>query len=218
MSTDNGPARRVTVVDYGAANLLSISRALEAVGAEVTISDDPAVVLGADAAVLPGVGAAGAAMGRLRASGCDDALRQMFAAGRPLLGVCLGMQLFFGAVEEDDAHGLGLLPGTVARLPAGQKVPHIGWNLVRWKSPAARAVTGDESEDYYYFVHSYACLPANPALMLAATDYGGPVCAAVASGPLLGVQFHPEKSGAAGLALLKRWVEGETAGRESAGD
>jgi imidazole glycerol-phosphate synthase subunit HisH len=203
----------IVVVDYGAANLLSITRALEAVGATVEISDAPEVLAAADALVLPGVGAAGSAMATLRASGAARALAQAATAGRPLLGVCLGMQLCFERLAEDDTHGLGLLVGEVPALPAGRKVPHIGWNDVTWEpgAPGLALFAGVAPGTHFYFVHSYHCVPAEP-VGAAWTDYGVPVCAAVGRGPLWGVQFHPEKSGTAGLRILENFVRLAKAG------
>lgn len=201
----------ITVVDYGAANLMSITRALEAAGASVQISDSPEAILAADAVALPGVGAAGEAMRRLRASGADQALRDVVAQGRPLLGVCLGMQLFFGRNEEDDAVGLDILPGVVTRLRGAPKTPHMGWNTVAWATdtaPAlARTVLRSVPPDWQaYFAHSYSCQPEESTQIVAWTEYGAPICAAVCRDNLLGVQFHPEKSGAAGVGLLRAWV------------
>ncbi len=201
----------IVVVDYGAANLLSITRALEAAGAVVAVSDAPERIAAAEALVLPGVGAAGAAMRRMRASGVDSALREYVAAGRPLLGICLGMQLLFERLEEDDCEGLGLLEGAVPLLRGVPKVPHMGWNSLEWQPqalpPLARSVFASVTPGWQaYFVHSYSCRPTNPAQALVWTDYGGPICAAVGQGALLGVQFHPEKSGAAGVGLLRGWV------------
>ncbi|HLZ23809.1 MAG TPA: imidazole glycerol phosphate synthase subunit HisH [Ktedonobacterales bacterium] len=198
----------IVVVDYGAANLLSITRALEACGAPVAVSDSPSVIAAADGVVLPGVGAAGSAMERLRASGADAALRRIADAGRPLLGVCLGMQLFFERLEEDGATGLGLLPGAVTLLPPGRKIPHMGWNTLTWApgAPGTALFSGLQPGVHAYFVHSYACVPANSVHAAAWTEYGEPLCAAVAMGGLYGVQFHPEKSGAAGLRMLANWL------------
>ena len=202
----------IVVVDYGAANLLSITRALEAVGAQVTISGAADAIEAAEGVVLPGVGAAGTSMERMRVTGADEALRRVAAAGRPILGVCLGMQLFFERIAEDDATGLGLLPGEVALLPPGRKIPQIGWNDLRF-APGALDLplfSGITQGMFGYFVHSYYCLPADPAISLATTEYGVSICAALASGPLVGFQFHPEKSSSAGLRLLANWVRGVT--------
>ncbi len=218
--TGEGPRVRIAVVDYGAANLLSITRALEAVGATVTVTDTPEQIVAAHGVVLPGVGAAGAARASLRASGSDEALRQVAAEGRPLLGLCLGMQLLFEQLEEDDAQGLEILPGAARRLPAGRKIPHMGWNAITWTTgaPGTELFAGLEPGIYAYFVHSYVCVPANPSAALAWTEYGVPVLAAVTAPQpfkagsaireprLWGLQFHPEKSGAAGLRMLANWV------------
>jgi glutamine amidotransferase len=217
-------------VDYGAANLLSITRALEAVGAAVTITSVPDEIAQAEGIVLPGVGAAGAAMANLRASGADGALRRVAEQGRPLLGLCLGMQLLFERLEEDDARGLGILAGGVRLLPPGRKIPHMGWNALTWTpgAPGTELFAGLEVGIYAYFVHSYACVPADPAAALAWTDYGVPVLAAVTAPQpiwagsamqtprrLWGLQFHPEKSGAAGLRMLANWVALVRDGREA---
>jgi glutamine amidotransferase len=197
----------IVVVDYGAANLLSITRALEAVGAAVEVSGSPERIAAAAGIVLPGVGAAGSAMAALAASGGGPALVDAVRAGRPMLGVCLGMQLCFERLAEDDAVGLGLLAGAAPALPAGRKVPHIGWNDVTWEpgSPGLELFAGIAPGTHFYFVHSFHCCPAE-SLGAAWTEYGVPICAAVGRGALWGVQFHPEKSGTAGLQLLRNFV------------
>jgi glutamine amidotransferase len=207
----------IAVVDYGAANLLSITRALEISralkgagrGASVTVTSEPQVIAAAAGVVLPGVGAAGAAMQQLRANGADTALREVAAAGKPLLGLCLGMQLFFERLAEDRATGLGILPGEVPRLPAGRKIPHMGWNALEWTpcAPGAELFAGLRPGAYVYFVHSYACVPADGEQAVAWTEYEGlPICAAVASEKVYGLQFHPEKSGTIGLTMLANWL------------
>jgi len=208
--TPNAQGTRVAVVDYGAGNLLSLMRALVAIGARpaiVTTRDELRALArtrgGVDVVALPGVGAAGAAMAALTASGLADELR-----GRrwPLLGVCLGMQLLYEWLEEGDCAGLGLLPGVVRRLQAraGYKVPHMGWNRVTWAGDSA--LFGALVNPAYYFVHSYVCIPPTDAgeARYAWTDYGEPICAAVWTPGTVGVQFHPEKSGEVGLATLGR--------------
>ncbi len=199
----------ILVVDYGAANLLSITRALEAVGASVTISGEPDSIAAAEGIVLPGVGAAGSAMEAMRASGADRALRDVAAAGRPLLGVCLGMQLFFERLAEDDATGLGLLEGESPMLSPGQKIPHMGWNSLSWTpgAPGTELFAGLEPGAYAYFVHSYHCVPQDRSTAVAWTEYGESICAAVARERIWGVQFHPEKSGAVGRRMLANWLE-----------
>lgn len=205
----------IAVVDYGAANLLSITRALEACGATVTVTGDPDVIAAAAAVVLPGVGAAGAAMQRLRATGAVDALHSVAASGKPLLGLCLGMQLFFERLAEDAATGLGILSGEVLRLPPGRKIPHIGWNALEW-TPGRDGIelfAGLTPGAFVYFVHSYSCVPAYREQPVAWTEYEGlPICAAVARGNIYGLQFHPEKSGMLGLTMLANWVALATRG------
>ena len=177
---------RVAVCDYGAGNVRSVCVALERLGAAATATADPATVLAADLAVLPGVGSAASAMAALRARGLDDALRERVAAGRPTLGICLGLQLALEESEEDGGvSGLGLLPGRAVRLQGG-RVPRIGWAPVE---PGGEA---------FYFAHSYA------AETPAATARSEGVVAAAESGSFLGVQFHPEKSGPAGARFLAR--------------
>lgn len=212
----------IVVVDYGAANLLSITRALEAAGAEVEVSGAPERIALAEAVVLPGVGAAGSAMRRMRDGGVDVMLRDLAASGRPLLGICLGMQLLFERLEEDDCAGLGLLAGDVVRLRNAPKVPHMGWNTLEWDQaalpPLARATFATITPGWRpYFVHSYACRPADAQDVIAWTEYGEPICAAVAQERVIGLQFHPEKSGAAGVGLLRGWLSGATAAVAPAG-
>ncbi|WP_380873020.1 imidazole glycerol phosphate synthase subunit HisH [Sphingomonas sp. DBB INV C78] len=199
---------RIALVDYGAGNLKSVENALRAAGAEaVAVTADPAVVREADRIVLPGVGAFAACMGALSAidgmiAAMDEAVR---GRGRPFLGVCVGMQLLADAGEEHGRHpGLGWIGGTVSVLnPADPalKVPHMGWNDVR---PTGRCGLIEPGEAYY--LHSFAFDVADEAHLAATTDHGGPVTAAVARDTILGVQFHPEKSQAYGLAFLSRFL------------
>jgi glutamine amidotransferase len=195
----------VAVIDYGAGNLRSIRRALEAAGASVTVTADPEDVRRADAVVFPGVGAAGAAMDRLRGLGLVDVINEVVAAGRPFLGICLGMQLLFDEQEEGDTRGLGLLAGRVRSLDRSVKVPQIGWNRVR----LVRDAFGIEAaeEDDFYFVHSFVVEPADSADIVAITRYGEVFPSIVAHDRVWGTQFHPEKSGPAGLRLIAAWVE-----------
>jgi glutamine amidotransferase len=196
----------IAVIDYGAGNLRSIRRALEAAGAQVTVSSESEEVRRADAVVFPGVGAAGAAMDRLRQLGLVDVIDDVVAEGRPFLGICLGMQLLFEHQEEGDTRGLGLLPGRVRTLSPEVKVPQIGWNRTRW----IRAGAGyrPAEEDDFYFVHSYVIEPEDPADVVAITRYGEVFPSIVRHGHVWGTQFHPEKSGPAGLKLIAGWVDG----------
>ena len=195
----------IAVVDYGAGNLRSIRRALEASGAEVAVSSDSGEVRRADAVVFPGVGAAGAAMDRLHQLGLVDVIGDVVAEGRPFLGICLGMQLLFEHQEEGDTRGLGLLRGDVRSLSPHVKVPQIGWNRVRWVAEAAGYRAAEE--DDFYFVHSYVIEPQDPADVVAVTRYGEVFPSVVRHGHVWGTQFHPEKSGPAGLKLIAGWVD-----------
>jgi len=196
----------IAVIDYGAGNLRSIRRALEAAGAHVTVSSDSGHVRQADAVVFPGVGAAGAAMDRLHQLGLVDAIGDVVAEERPFLGICLGMQLLFEHQEEGDTRGLGLLKGRVRTLSPAVKVPQIGWNRVRWIQEAAGSHPADE--DDFYFVHSFIVEPHDPADVVAVTRYGEVFPSIVRHGRVWGTQFHPEKSGPAGLSLIAGWVDG----------
>lgn len=195
----------VAIVDYGAGNLHSVRRALERAGAEVAVTPDPETLRVADGVVLPGVGSARAAMERLDGLGLSDALREYASAGKPLLGVCLGMQLFFDESEEGPTHCLGLLPGRVVRMAGQRKVPHMGWNslLSRRESPL---LSGIADGAHAYFVHSYQTLPARQEDVIATSDYEGEVVAVVGRGSLVGTQFHPEKSGDVGLKMYENFV------------
>ena len=196
----------IAVIDYGAGNLRSIRRAVEAAGATVEITSESHVVRAADAVIFPGVGAAGAAMHRLDELGLIDVIGEVVASGRPFLGVCLGMQLLFAEQEEGDTRGLGLLPGRVRSLRQDRKVPQIGWNRVRWVVDAAGHNAGDE--DDFYFVHSYVVDLDDPADAVAITRYGDVFPSIVRRDHVWGMQFHPEKSGPAGLRLVAGWVAG----------
>jgi glutamine amidotransferase len=196
----------VAVIDYGAGNLRSIRRALEAAGAHVSVTSDAETVRAADAVVFPGVGAAGAAMDRLHQLGLIDVIGDVVAAGRPFLGICLGMQLLFEHQEEGDTQGLGLLRGRVRSLSSDVKVPQIGWNRVRWVRDAAGYGAADA--DDFYFVHSYVIEPDDPDDIVAVTRYGSVFPSIVRHDRVWGTQFHPEKSGPAGLRLVAGWVDG----------
>jgi len=190
-------------------NLRSAEKALERVGAEAERVSDAGAADGAGGMVIPGVGAFPEAMRRLRAQGFDRLAREWAEAERPLLGICLGMQLLFeSSAEYEGAEGLGLLEGEVTPLDApGLKVPHMGWEPVRWERPSrfAPALTG-EGETPFYFVHSLAARPADPEVVVGTAEWGERFAAVVERGPILGAQFHPEKSSAAGLELLAGFV------------
>lgn len=198
----------VAVVDYGAGNIVSITGALAAVGADVRVAAKPAGLIGAALLVVPGVGASAPSMRHLRRVGLDVAIRQAMADGVTLLGVCLGMQLLFEQSQEDGAECFGFLRGSVRAVPDAPLLPHIGWNRLQL-TPAAAAhplLSGIDDGAAMYFLHSYAAVPADPATILATTEHGGTFASAVASGRLLGVQFHPERSGPDGLRVLANAV------------
>jgi glutamine amidotransferase len=189
----------VVLADYGAGNLRSVVSALRRAGADPTITTDAAAVRAAPLAVIAGVGHVESAARGLAATGLDDAVRARAAAGRPVLGICVGMQLLFEASEEGGT-GLGLLAGPVVRLQA-RRVPHMGWNTLRVTGPSL-LLAGSEDEDVY-FAHSYAAVPVDSAVVVASVEHDGTVVAAVEEGPLAGVQFHPERSGQAGARILE---------------
>jgi len=198
---------RIAVVDYGAGNLVSIEQALSAAGAEVVLAHRADSFADADALVVPGVGAAGPAMARLRRRGLEAPIRAWIAAGRPFLGICLGLQLLFEGSDEDGAVTLGVLPGRTVRLSDAPRLPHIGWNQVERRRAHPLFAGIDEDADFY-FVHSYAAAPGPGAdgVILAQTTHGGRFVSAIARASLAGVQFHPERSGRDGLRLLANFV------------
>ncbi len=201
----------IAVVDYGVGNLFSLKSSLAAIGAQAVVTADPAVLAQADGILLPGVGAFGDAAEKLRISGLADTLKALAAAGKPLLGICLGMQLLFEESLEYGRHeGLGLIPGRIVpiseAIPAGLKIPHIGWNALSFcgeKSPLFRYI---REGDCVYFVHSYYAADCDEAV-IATADYGAPLTAAVAKGNVYGCQFHPEKSGRVGLDILRAFCD-----------
>ncbi len=195
----------VTIIDYGSGNLRSVQKALERVGVEARITDDPNVVAESSHLVLPGVGAFGDAIRAIRGRGMVEPILAHIRADRPFLGICMGLQLLFESGSEGGHHeGLGVLAGEVTRfeLPPGMKIPHMGWNQVSWRTAGTSQPTGNDG-DHFYFVHSYVARPRDETVIAATSDYGGPFCAAVARGRLFATQFHPEKSQAAGMELLR---------------
>ena len=216
----------IALVDYGISNLRSVQKAFAHLGVEVTLIDTPDQLAQADRLILPGVGAFRAGMDGLRARGLIEPIKEAVKAGKPLIGICLGMQLLFESSDElGDTVGLGLLPGHVTRIKMQEtgskmqdashatrntqhvlKIPHMGWNqldLVR-DHPLR---TGVESGSYAYFVHSYAVYPEHSDIVVATTEYGGPFASIVGRGNICGLQFHPEKSQAVGLRLLQNFLE-----------
>jgi glutamine amidotransferase len=202
-----GPRRRVVVLDYGSGNLRSAQRALERAGAEVTVTADTAAALAADGLVVPGVGAFAACMAGLRAVHGDEVIAKRLASSRPVLGICVGMQVLFreGVEHGQSTAGCGVLPGVVQRLTA-PVLPHMGWNTVR--APAGSTLLAGLGEGTrFYFVHSYAVTEIPPAPALTGiTTHGQDFVAVVEHGPLTATQFHPEKSADAGAVLLANWL------------
>ena len=195
----------VTIIDYGSGNLRSVQKALERVGVEACITDDPNVVAESSHLVLPGVGAFGDAIRAIRGRGLVEPILAHIRADRPFLGICMGLQLLFESGSEGGHHeGLGVLTGEVTRfeLPPGMKIPHMGWNQVSWRTAGTSQPAGNDG-DHFYFVHSYVARPRDETVIAATSDYGGPFCAAVARGRLFATQFHPEKSQSAGMELLR---------------
>jgi glutamine amidotransferase len=192
---------RVAVIDHGAGNLVSIAQGLERASADVMIVDTALDLIDVDGIVLPGVGTTGAAMERLQAADMVNPLRQW---NGPILGICVGLQLFFEHSEEDGTDALGLMAGRVQRLQDAPLLPHIGWNDVSFKpDPLFAGVPADST---FYFVHSFAVVPEDKGVIVAETEYGAPFVAAARSGKRVGVQFHPERSGAPGLRMLANFV------------
>ena len=205
----------VAIIDYGVGNLFSLKSSFAAIGQDAEVTSDAAVIRNADRVILPGVGAFGDAADKLRESGLDRVVREEAERGKPLMGICLGMQLLFERSYEYGEHlGLGLLKGEIRpiaeRIPAGLKIPQMGWNALKIvrESPLFRYTKDGE---YVYFVHSYSAVKCEDSL-LASTEYGAELTACVGKGNVFGCQFHPEKSGEVGLRMLKAFCETE-AGR-----
>jgi glutamine amidotransferase len=200
----------VAIIDYGVGNLFSLKSSLKEIGAEAVVTADEKVIAEADRIILPGVGAFEDAARKLRESGMADVVKREAAAGKPMMGICLGMQLLFDVGYEYGEHeGLGLIHGSVKPIagviPENYKIPHIGWNLLKFKgeSPLFKYI---KEGDYVYFVHSYYAADCDESV-IAVTEYGAELTAAVASGNVYGCQFHPEKSGDVGMKILKAFME-----------
>ena len=195
---------KVSIVDYGVGNLHSIRRGIELAGADVMVTIERTEIEAADAIVLPGVGAFESAMDGLKDK--FGVIMEAVRAGKPLLGICLGMQLLLTRSEEGNSKGLNIIPGEVVRLPSGLKVPHMGWNSLelRRENPI---LAGIASGSYMYFVHSYYARPKDSSTILTTTDYGVEFPSIIAQDSIIGVQFHPEKSSKIGLQLLQNFVE-----------
>jgi glutamine amidotransferase len=198
----------VAIIDYGVGNLRSVEKAFAATGCDAVVSNDKTILRSATRLVLPGVGAFASCMTALEQHGFDQLVRERVAAGTPLLGVCVGMQLLFEESEEfGSTRGLGLLPGRVRRFPDDLLVPQVGWNQVKQRQPHP-LFAGVEDDAFFYFVHSFYCEPTNGAVTIGETEYGVNYASAVAHENLCGMQFHPEKSQAKGLQLLHNFARG----------
>ena len=205
---------RVAIIDYGAGNLVSIGNALRLLGAEVVLAAGPADLAAADAILVPGVGASAPAMARLRRQGLDGPIVERVRDGTWFVGICLGLQLLFERSHEDDAEMLGLLAGDVVRIPDPPSLPHIGWNTLELRRPHP-VLEGLPAGTPAYFVHSYVPVPADADVVVAETEHGGRFASVVASGRIVGFQFHPERSGDDGLRMLRNVLD-LVAGRTAA--
>ncbi|HEU4683976.1 MAG TPA: imidazole glycerol phosphate synthase subunit HisH [Nitrospira sp.] len=197
----------IAIIDYGMGNLLSVSKAFEAVGHQAVVTRDPRLIAEASGVVLPGVGAFGDCMGNLERYGLVDSIHATIRSGKPFLGICLGLQLLFTESEEFGLHkGLGILPGRVKKfsLDPTLKVPHMGWNQVRLQRPCP-LFDGIEDQSDWYFVHSYFVDPADPAIAATVTTYGVPFVSSIWRDNIVACQFHPEKSQSVGLRLIKNF-------------
>ena len=207
----------IAIIDYGMGNLRSVQKALEKVGAETLITQNPVDIQNAEKIVLPGVGAMQPAMQKLQELKLIDPIKEAIHLGKPFLGICLGLQLLFEkSFEGGEVEGLGVFPGTVERFTS-LKVPHMGWNQIKIKKAECPLFSGVESLSNFYFCHSYFVNPKSPSIIAAATDYGIEFASAVARDNIFGVQFHPEKSQNLGLEILKNFfLVGKTTSRSVA--
>lgn len=198
----------IVIIDYGVGNLASVKNALDKLGVESKISSDSLVLKKADALILPGVGAAGQGMKNLKKFGLDKIIVEEIVKGKPFLGICLGMQLLFEKSEEGNVDCLKILKGTVKKFKKMRKIPQIGWNQLAIKKKSY-LFTGIKNDSYFYFVNSFYCSPKDQAVTTGLTDYGEIFTSVVAKNNVIGVQFHPEKSGKVGFRLLENFVKGE---------
>lgn len=199
----------IAVIDYGVGNLFSVEKALMQFATDVVITGDKELIAKADKLVLPGVGDFGECMNNLEATGLIPTIKECIAKGTPLLGICIGEQILFeGSEESPEAKGLGIFKGMVRRIQApGLKVPHMGWNSVTFSQPDHPLFAHLGEHPYFYFVHSYHCVPEDASIITATTEYGEKLTAAVAKDNVMATQLHPEKSGDVGLQVLKNFIE-----------
>jgi glutamine amidotransferase len=207
----------ITIIDYGAGNIRSVTNAVAGLGYRAKVTNNPDEIAKADVLILPGVGAAADTMKSLEKLGIVDALTGYIAAGRPFLGICIGLQVLFDRTEENGGHDcLGIVHGEVCRLRAVNKIPHMGWNQVRQRSDHP-VFEGIPDGSYFYFVHSYYPVPKDKSVIAGETDYGVSFCSVIARDGLVATQFHPEKSGETGLRFLSNFVEFGLKKADSAG-
>ncbi len=204
----------IAIIDYDAGNIKSVEKALKFLGQEAVVTRDYETILGADRVILPGVGAFGDAMGKLEQFGLDEVIHEVVRRNTPFLGICLGLQLLFESSEESPGvKGLGVLKGEIVRIPesGGLKIPHMGWNSLRFPR-SGRLFAGLPEEPYVYFVHSYYLRAEDAGIVTAVTEYGTEIHASVENGNVFACQFHPEKSSDTGIQILKNFVEIQTEG------
>lgn len=206
---------RIAIIDTGAANLLSVAKAVSKVGGHGEITSEPSKIDGSAGAILPGVGANDAVMNTLNKQGLVPLIKQYAKSGRPLLCICLGMQILFESSEEGELAGLGMIPGSVKKLSNVSsegtrvlKVPHMGWNTIQWKREVTKDSVLEDIPDkaFFYFVHSFHCVPTDKNIIAGTTQYGNEICSAIIKDELVATQFHPEKSGSVGLSIYQNFV------------
>lgn len=199
----------IAVIDYGAGNIQSVSKAMKFIGCDCVITRDKEVIMSADGAILPGVGSFGDTIATMTKYGIKDTVIEYIKSGKPFLGICLGLQLLFPESEESpEAKGLNVFDGTITKIPSGEglKIPHIGWNSIEINKNS-RLFRGIENNSYVYFVHSYFLKAADKSIVAAKTEYGVTIDAAIESGNIFATQFHPEKSGETGLKILRNFAD-----------
>lgn len=199
--------KKITIIDYGLGNLASVANALEKIEIPYEISSDPVVIKNAEALILPGDGAAGQAMKNLKKNDLDVAIQQALKKGTPFLGICIGMQILLSSSEENDTKCLNIISGKVKKIQTDQKIPQIGWNEISITNYKSRIMKNVKNNTYFYFINSFVCVPEEKNVIAGVTEYGETFCSVFEKENVFGVQFHPEKSGEAGLTMLKNFWE-----------
>jgi glutamine amidotransferase len=197
----------IAIIDYGMGNISSVKNSFIKAGADIKVTSDPAVIDGASAVILPGVGAYRDAYLNLKDRGLINIIDNVIDSHKPFLGICLGMQLLFDySLEDGKNQGLGIFRGSVQKIPVGVKIPHMGWNQIDIRIEESKILSGIGSGEYFYFVHSYHAVPDDPSIISSTTDYGTDLVASVEAGNVFGFQFHPEKSSTLGQVLVKNFI------------